>query len=61
MMINEELLKEDIIETLIENFDYSKEQANKFVARYLYEIIDAMYQAETDCIDEVMGREETKN
>jgi len=57
LIINEVLLKADIVDTLMENADYTKEQADKFVAKYLYEIISAMYQAETDYIDEIIGRE----
>jgi len=55
-MINEKLLKEDITDTLIDNCDYTKEQADEFVANHLEDVISAMYQAETDCIDELIGR-----
>ncbi len=58
MMINEKLLKESIISNLTDNFDYNQKQADEFANQYVYEIMDKMYDAETDSIEEIISRKE---
>lgn len=57
-IINEKLLKEDIISTLIDHSDYSKKRAEEFANKYLYEIIDKMYDAETEYMEEIINRKD---
>lgn len=52
MPINDEEMKKEIIETVIQNYDYTREEAEKFAKAYSEYVVDAMWEAFSEYISQ---------
>ena len=50
-ILNDEVLKEDIMDTLVEHYEYSKEEATKFIYEHIDEMIECMFEAQESYIE----------